>query len=330
MKDKPLVSVIIPVYNGEKTLPYLLQDLEMQSFPNSEFILINDGSTDKSKILIEEFIHKTDDSRFVLLDQANSGVSIARNEGIKNSRGQYIMFADADDRLDKNFVKGYVEKIIKNKTDMEVFSLNKIDDTATFNITEKVDYSELSKKEISYSTFFGYLADGLIHGYVVSFITKRYLWDQIKFDEKIAYREDEFAYCQMLIKNPNMKIHFNPESYYYYFLHDSSATNRVQPKDVLQSIKISDLIIQQAEAVRRINIPTKRLNQLKSNFYWKMLVVSILKKDKLAFKIARKGYLEYYPKTNFYQKKSARRIQYYILKMNLDFMLKFLVLKVKG
>lgn len=330
MINSPLVSVIVPIYNEIQTLPYFLNDLQSQSFSNVEFILVNDGSTDESQRVIEEFIEKNNDSRFVLIKQDNAGVSVARNNGISKSRGQYIMFADADDRLDENFVKGYVEKIIKNNSDIEVFSLKKIDDINSLHVIENVDYSRLDGEKISYSNFFEYLADGIIHGYVVSYITKKSLWEKIKFDKNIKYREDEFAYCQMLILHPDIKINFNKESYYYYFIHSESITNMLSPNDVLKSIKISDSIIKKANLVRHIDVPMKTLNQLKSNFYWKMIVVSIIKGDKNAFKMAKISYLNFYPKTNFYFKKNERKIIYILLKLHLDFILKILIKKIKA
>ena len=326
----PLVSVIIPIYNESKTLPYLLNDLNSQNFLNVEFILINDGSTDGSQELIENFIRNTDDDRFILINQLNSGVSCARNNGIEKSRGKYIMFADADDRLDKNFVREYVAKIVENNTDMEVFSLKKIDNIDSLNIIERVDYSKLSKRKVTYSDFFRFLADGIIHGYVVTYITKRSLWDSIKFDSKVSYREDEFVYCQMLIKNPDMKIHFNKESYYYYYIHNESATNSLSPSAVLQSIRISEEIIQRANSVRKLNISQRKLNQLKSNFYWRMAVVSIVKKDNKSFSVAKDGYLKFYPRTDFYLKKLERTIEYILLKVHLDFILKAAIQRVKS
>ena len=160
-KVNPIVSVIIPVFNAETAIKYVLDDLASQTYLNSEFILINDGSTDSSKKIIENFIAKQNDNRFLLINQKNGGVSSARNTGLSYARGKYVMFADADDRFGSGFVKGYVSQIIRNDTDIEIFSLYKTNNLNNLHVIEEVNYSD---EYISYSDFFKYLADGFIHG----------------------------------------------------------------------------------------------------------------------------------------------------------------------
>lgn len=89
--------MIIPVYNVEKFIPECLESCVNQSFANVEFICVNDGSTDHSGELIENI--SAEDSRFVVINQINKGVSSARNAGLKAARGELIMFLDPDDVL---------------------------------------------------------------------------------------------------------------------------------------------------------------------------------------------------------------------------------------
>lgn len=98
MKTK--ISVIIPIYNVEKLLRETLDTCVMQDFQDVEFICINDGSTDSTPDIIREYAAK--DSRFVVIDKENGGVSSARNTGLKAARGEWIMFLDADDLLEKD------------------------------------------------------------------------------------------------------------------------------------------------------------------------------------------------------------------------------------
>ena len=91
------ISVIIPVYN---TAPYLYEALDSvlnQTFQNYEVILVNDGSTDNSEAILQEYVRK--DKRFLLISQQNKGMSMARNVGMKLARGKYIYFMDSDDIL---------------------------------------------------------------------------------------------------------------------------------------------------------------------------------------------------------------------------------------
>ncbi len=103
-----LVSVIIPVYNAELHLKKCIESLLSQSLTACEFIFINDGSIDKSRSIIEEF--QKSDNRIILINQENQGVSVARNQGLKIVKGNYIGFVDADDYIEKDyFEKLYIE-----------------------------------------------------------------------------------------------------------------------------------------------------------------------------------------------------------------------------
>lgn len=93
-----MISVIVPVYNAEKTIERCVSSIQTQSYKDIEIILVNDGSKDASLILCQK-MQKTD-SRIKIIDTPNGGVSFARNLGIKMSKGQYIMFVDSDDYVE--------------------------------------------------------------------------------------------------------------------------------------------------------------------------------------------------------------------------------------
>lgn len=93
--NDPLVSVIIPVYQAEKFLRECLESVEMQDYPELEIILVNDGSTDRSCRICEEYAVK--DARVRVIHQENRGSGAARNAGMKEAKGEYIFFLDADD-----------------------------------------------------------------------------------------------------------------------------------------------------------------------------------------------------------------------------------------
>lgn len=93
----PAISIIVPVYNSAPYLKRALDSIRRQSMKHYEVILINDGSTDSSRDILLSYCRK--DARFRLIDQENSGVSAARNAGLKAARGEYIAFLDSDDFL---------------------------------------------------------------------------------------------------------------------------------------------------------------------------------------------------------------------------------------
>ena len=90
-----MVSVIVPVYQAEKYLKYCVESLEKQTYQNIEIILIDDGSTDKSGNLCDQYAKNN--SKIQVIHKKNSGVSAARNSGIQASKGKYILFVDSDD-----------------------------------------------------------------------------------------------------------------------------------------------------------------------------------------------------------------------------------------
>lgn len=109
-----LISIIVPVYNAEKTLNRCVDSILRQTFQNFELLLINDGSTDKSGIICDEYAKQ--DSRVRTFHKQNEGVSVARNLGIIKSIGKYITFIDSDDEI----VKDYLAILYKNVQENDI------------------------------------------------------------------------------------------------------------------------------------------------------------------------------------------------------------------
>ena len=110
MNDNELVSIIVPIYNVEKYITKCVKSLMEQDYESIEIILVNDGSTDKSLTLINELAKK--DERIIVINKANGGVSSARNVGVENATGSYLMFVDGDDWVEADYVS-YFYRLIK-------------------------------------------------------------------------------------------------------------------------------------------------------------------------------------------------------------------------
>ena len=104
--EKPLVSIILPVYNAQSHLARCLESVCGQTYKNLEIIVLNDGSKDQSLPVCEEF--RARDSRILLVDKANSGVSDTRNLGLKLASGEYVQFVDSDDYIDLDYTEHLV------------------------------------------------------------------------------------------------------------------------------------------------------------------------------------------------------------------------------
>ena len=144
MKNKILISIIVPVYNVEKYIDKCLKSLVNQTLKNIEIIVVKDGYKDKTQKIVERYIK--DNSNSILINSTNKGVAAARNIGLKIANGEYIGFVDSDDYVDKNMFKNmynlakknnydcvqcnffytdYNKKIIGNKFCMEKFEVKK-------------------------------------------------------------------------------------------------------------------------------------------------------------------------------------------------------------
>ena len=127
-------SIIVPVYNVEKYIKKCINSILNQTYKNYEIIIINDGSTDKSKKILESY--KNIDN-IKIINQTNKGLSVARNIGIKNASGDYLLFVDSDDYIDNDLL----ENLNKNITDEEIIRFQ----TRTVDESYKVlkEYNEM-------------------------------------------------------------------------------------------------------------------------------------------------------------------------------------------
>lgn len=116
MNPCPLISVIVPVYNAEKSIKKTIESILCQTYSNFELILINDGSTDKSLKICNKY--STIDNRIRVINQENQGVEKTRINGIKNIKGQYLAFIDADDWIIPSYLEVLLNKSLDYNTDI--------------------------------------------------------------------------------------------------------------------------------------------------------------------------------------------------------------------
>ena len=162
MNIKPLISIIIPVFNVQDYLDQCIESILIQDFLNFELVLINDGSTDNSGVISDKYSQI--DDRIVVSHQVNEGVSVARNKGLELSRGNYVLFFDSDDYFEMGNALSILEaKIDKSNPDVIFYKINllyaNLDDISVpfkkFNVDEFVGFrnDELFYKLINDSEF---------------------------------------------------------------------------------------------------------------------------------------------------------------------------------
>ncbi|MCR5769651.1 MAG: glycosyltransferase [Butyrivibrio sp.] len=130
------LSVIIPVYNADKYISDCLNSIIKNASSDIEILVIDDGSTDNSKNIISDFIKR--DGRIKCITQENSGVSEARNNGLRNAKGEYILFLDADDYLEEDVFNYLILSLYEDVSDYTAYS-------------KKILYSDGTTKDIFYS-----------------------------------------------------------------------------------------------------------------------------------------------------------------------------------
>lgn len=139
MKNDVLVSVIVPVYNVEKYLHECIDSIIAQTYKNIEILLIDDGSTDSSGSICDEY--SLNDSRLRVFHKKNEGVSVARNIGIDNANGEYCMFVDADDYIHPRACELLVSTIIEERANVIFAKYLKVEKVVKFE--QALNYNKL-------------------------------------------------------------------------------------------------------------------------------------------------------------------------------------------
>lgn len=179
---KVLVSYVIPVYNTEKYIEKCVESILEQNYKNIEIILVDDGSSDNSPMLLDNL--KLKDNRIVVIHQKNGGVSKARNEGVKKSKGDYLCFIDSDDYIERDYTNYFLDLIMSNDYDMAV----------NYNCFNYKNLNQVKKEKtdiISSEKVMEYIYTDKINVAVWNKIYKRdfIIKNNISFDENIWYGE---------------------------------------------------------------------------------------------------------------------------------------------
>ncbi len=223
------VSVIIPVYNTEKYLKKCISSIIDQSYKNLEIIIIDDGSTDSSSLICEEFLRN--DSRIVYKKIKNSGVSNARNVGIMTSTGDYLSFIDSDDYIGKDYVKNLVQVANNYECEIVVCGLTELKGDFESKISIYKDMKE-DFKEITFPlNIEDYLLTFEFNSSCSQLISKKLISDNnIKFNTEIKYGEDMLFSFECYF---NSKKTFYLKQYdYFYIRNDNSAMGKTDKKSI--------------------------------------------------------------------------------------------------
>ena len=224
-----LVSIIVPIYNAEKYLKKCLDSLTKQTKKELEFILVNDGSTDKTEEIIKEY----QDKRIKYFKNKNQGIGKTRNFGISKSSGKYLMFIDSDDYLEKDACEILYKKISKEGADLAICDFYKVYENGK---TEEIHLPKFSSTTLKKTP-------SLINDINLSPWNKIYKRELItknnlKFIENLKYEDAPFVINAMDKAKKIVKV---DECLNYYVIHGNSETT-VRDKKCFDILKIVAII----------------------------------------------------------------------------------------
>ena len=229
------ISIIVPIYNMEKLMRKCLDSILAQTFTGYECLLIDDGSKDGSPSICDEYAAK--DSRFKAFHKPNGGLSDARNYGLAKSTGEYTIFFDPDDWVDKECLKEMYAKAVETNADMVMCDIY-------YNDKYRQRYSNQTPTSLNHLDILKDLIQGRVYGFTVTKLIRNSLYEnyRIKYPKGIYGCEDLYTMCELL-KN-DIKIAYLPKAYYHYMIYSNTTQSRKYDEyTYFVDVKIRDMFV---------------------------------------------------------------------------------------
>ncbi|MDE7025099.1 MAG: glycosyltransferase family 2 protein [Paramuribaculum sp.] len=213
---RPLVSVLVPIYNTEQYLKRCLDSITAQTYNNLHISLLDDGSTDSSSEICKEYAKR--DHRIEFHSTQHSGIASARKQLAKLAKGTYTLFIDSDDWIETNTIQELVNTIETNRLDILTFKI--AGDERNDSKSPCNDALILNKEQ----SIHAFLHHRSIMSSLCTKMVKTQLYHQIEFDPRITYGEDVMTTWNLL--NQAQRVGITNNSYYHYNDTPGSITNR--------------------------------------------------------------------------------------------------------
>lgn len=258
--EKPLVSVIVPVYNAEKYIRRCIDSIRNQTYEEIEIILVNDGSIDSSKRICEKYCEI--DNRITLYNQKNSGPSAARNYGLEKAGGKFIQFVDSDDFIEPDITERLTKEMMNSKSSLVISSykiLREENEEVIIKDIKKISYKNMGRSEF-FEKFFSFQSSGFINSlwnklYDKDLIDKHKIklnedWD---IGEDLAFNLDYFRFI--------VKVGFVSEPLYNYCIEKESDSLMSSYKN-----RYVEGLIERTENFKKFLIETNVFEKHKKSF----------------------------------------------------------------
>ncbi len=229
-------SVIIPCYNMEKYIGRTLDNVLQQTYQSFEVVVVDDGSTDKTLEIIRDYQAK-DERVKIYAKKQNQGLSAARNTGIKNSTGEYVLFLDGDDAVKETLFERALQIFAHEQIDMFSFGYQIVEEK-TNRILKKRSQPKYDNKNFSGREFMILYLQKKISQHICSLIVRRQVFadNNIWFDENIRYGEDQDFQLRCMPKCRN--IYYTSEELFFYTKRTGSLINRKLSAKRIDEIKV--------------------------------------------------------------------------------------------
>ncbi|SHK05001.1 hypothetical protein SAMN02745163_03089 [Clostridium cavendishii DSM 21758] len=269
MKANLFLSIIIPMYNTEDYVTKCLESLNKQKDKDFEILLIDDGSTDKSYLTAIRYLENTD-LKYKITKQSNKGQSIARNVGITEASGEYILFLDSDDFVSENLISCLKNNIKKEKFDVVLFNYNRVNSDYKVMNNKKVnlDFSNISGMDILYA-----YKDNKFSLWTSSLVYSRGFLQENKMNylENVYGAEDlNFIFKALILAN---KITYIDKELSYYYQRKNSLTNS---PNILKNITVIDAFEDVVKFVGENNIDSEIIDIIEREFIPEHIMYQIL------------------------------------------------------
>ena len=228
--ETALISVIVPVYNVAQYLEKSIASIQQQTYKNLEIILVDDGATDESGRLCEQIAEQ--DERVLVYHKENEGLSQARNDGLKQAHGDYVIFIDSDDYIHSEMIASLYQQLVKEDADVSSCGVMNVYANSESPQTENQDDYFVCDTE----TFLReYLIGEKIPGTICNKLIKKEVAAQLTFPKGLIYED---AYYHFDLIKVAKKYVVNTKPYYYYFHRGDSITTKPYAEKDLAYIDI--------------------------------------------------------------------------------------------
>lgn len=255
--EKPLISVILPVYNVERYFPVCMESLFSQTYDNLEFVIVDDGSNAECRKLFDEFLKK--DDRVVVYHKENGGISDARNYGIDHARGRYVTYVDPDDKVDADYVETLYGLVVKYNCRMSICPHRvHYENGDVVDLSEGLEFDDdkvLSARDCIERMLYHEVIDTSVWGKLYD----RELFEGIRYPAGKLFEDLGVTYKLMLKCD---RIAVSGKAKYTYNFHDSSIVNSHFNEHKLDMMEMADNLAEEVNAAYPELKPATRRRQV--------------------------------------------------------------------